>query len=145
MRDNAVRRAATESPAVESWRLICGNFFSSRNSFVTTAETFGLRPSDMKALILLEDPQPMHGLATSMSCDPSTITGVVDRLEDEGFVERQPSPADRRIKILALTAAGTEARRKVLDTLFTPPDEISGLPIKDQRALRDILRKAFGS
>jgi DNA-binding MarR family transcriptional regulator len=144
MRDISTHRhTATESPAVEACRLIFGNFFSRRDSFVHTAESFGLRPSDMKALLSLEQPRPMRDLAETMACDPSTITGVVDRLEEEGFVERQMSVDDRRIKLLALTPAGLAMRDKVLAKLFTPPDELLALPQADQRALRDILRRAF--
>ena len=139
------RHTAIDAPAVEAWRLIFGNFFSRRDSFVQTAESFGLRPSDLKALLSLEQPRPMRDLAETMACDPSTITGVVDRLEEERLVERQVSVDDRRIKLLALTSAGVAVRDKVMSTLFTPPDEILALPLADQRALRDIMRRAFGT
>lgn len=145
MREISTRRgAATEPPAAEAWRLIFGHFFTSKDSFVGTAESFGLRPSDMRALLSLEQPRPMRDLAEAMACDPSTITGVVDRLEQQGYVERQTSAEDRRIKLLALTPAGCTLRAKVLAKLHTPPAGILDLPIAEQRALRDIVRKAFG-
>jgi DNA-binding MarR family transcriptional regulator len=37
---------------------------------------------------------------------PSTLTGVLDRLERRGLVERRPHPADRRSIAVHLTAAG---------------------------------------
>lgn len=116
----------------------------SKNTFVATAAAFGLRPGDMRALFSLDHPRPMRDLAENMACDPSTITGVVDRLEDDGYVERQVSKEDRRIKMLALTPAGIAMRDKLLERLYTPPDAVLALPVADQRALRDIVRKAFG-
>ena len=37
---------------------------------------------------------------------PSTLTGVLDRLERRGLVERRPNPADRRSIAIHLTAEG---------------------------------------
>ena len=45
----------------------------------------------------------MRELAGRISCDPSQVTGIADRLEDLGLVERRPSPQDRRVKLLVVT------------------------------------------
>jgi DNA-binding MarR family transcriptional regulator len=58
----------------------------------------------------LEQPRTMSALAAERACDPSNITGLVDRLERLGLVERQPNPADRRSRLLALTPAGRRVR-----------------------------------
>jgi DNA-binding MarR family transcriptional regulator len=52
----------------------------------------------------------MSALAAERACDPSNITGLVDRLERLGLVERRPNPADRRSRLLALTSAGRRLR-----------------------------------
>jgi hypothetical protein len=44
--------------------------------------------------------------------------------------------------MLALTPAGTEARERVIEAMTEPPAEIAALSPADQRALRDILRRA---
>ncbi|HEX5617102.1 MAG TPA: MarR family transcriptional regulator [Solirubrobacteraceae bacterium] len=44
---------------------------------------------------------------------PSTLTGVLDRLERRGLVERGPHPDDRRSVLVALTAAGQAAADRV--------------------------------
>jgi DNA-binding MarR family transcriptional regulator len=51
-------------------------------------------------------PSPMRRLAELMNCEASNLTGLVDRLEMRGLVERRPDPGDRRIRLLALTAEG---------------------------------------
>jgi DNA-binding MarR family transcriptional regulator len=57
-------------------------------------------------------------------------------------VERRTVGADRRVKTLALTPAGVELRARVLDLMSEPPAAIAALSAKDQRTLRDILRRA---
>lgn len=55
---------------------------------------------------LRRGPSPMGPLAVQMNCEPSNLTGLVDRLEARGLVERQPHPEDRRVKCVGLTEAG---------------------------------------
>jgi DNA-binding MarR family transcriptional regulator len=58
-------------------------------------------------------PTPMRRLAETMNCEASNLTGLVDKLEGRGLVERQYHPGDRRVRLLALTGAGTETSRQV--------------------------------
>ena len=44
---------------------------------------------------------------------PSTLTGVLDRLERRGLTERAPNPADRRSVVVRLTPAGREHAARV--------------------------------
>ena len=86
--------------------------------------------------------RPMRELAELLVCDASNVTALADRLESKGLVEREPDPSDRRVKALALTAEGRRARQRVLDLMSEPPPPIAALSVSDQRALRDILRRA---
>jgi DNA-binding MarR family transcriptional regulator len=47
-----------------------------------------------------------------MLLHPSTVTGVVDRLENKGYVIRGRDATDRRIVTVSLTAAGKELAKK---------------------------------
>src|SRR6202158_848795 len=58
----------------------------------------------------LDDPLPMNEVAGKLHCDPSNVTGIVDRLEGRGLIERQHLTKDRRVKHLALTAEGGPPR-----------------------------------
>jgi len=62
---------------------------------------------------LREGPSPMRRLAVQMNCEASNLTGLVDRLESRGLVERQPHPEDRRVKCVGLTEAGEQLGREV--------------------------------
>ncbi len=104
----------------------------------------GLTFAQAHALRLLdpEKPLPMSRLAKELVCDASNVTGIADRLEARGLVERRSGERDRRVKELTLTAAGVELRRRVLELMTQPPAAIAALSPADQRALRDILRRA---
>jgi DNA-binding MarR family transcriptional regulator len=68
----------------------------------------GLTPAVARALYQLdpEQPLPARDLAELLACDRSNVTGLVDRLEEAGLVERHVEPTDRRIKTLVVTEAG---------------------------------------
>src|SRR2546423_13417244 len=52
---------------------------------------------------LLSGPKPMRFLAEHLKCEPSNITGLVDRMEARGLVTREPDPEDRRVKNITAT------------------------------------------
>ena len=47
-------------------------------------------------------------LAGCIDTDPMTLSGILDRLEKRGLVERYPDPNDSRAKLARLTAEGAE-------------------------------------
>ncbi|CAO5149861.1 MarR family transcriptional regulator [Frankia sp. AiPs1] len=89
-----------------------------------------------------EGPAPsMRSLAATLGCDPSTLTFLTDRLEQRGLVERRPSPADRRQKVIGLTPRGTQVRTRLIQTL-TANSPLARLSPDDQRHLRTLLARA---
>src|ERR1700749_1132138 len=63
----------------------------------------------IRLLGVLRDREPtMNELARLLGLDKSSVTGLVDRAERRGLVERIPSTADRRSVIVRLTATGQE-------------------------------------
>jgi DNA-binding MarR family transcriptional regulator len=107
---------------------------------------FDLAKQQAFALVHLEpeQPKPMSELAATMFCDASNITGIADRLEARGLVERVPAAHDRRVKTLVLTPEGVRVRAAIAARLSEPPEALTSLPAADQRALRDLLRRAAG-
>jgi MarR family transcriptional regulator, organic hydroperoxide resistance regulator len=74
----------------------------------------GLGPAEVNALAALgAGARTARALADATGQRPSTLTGVVDRLERRGLVERRPNPADRRSSVLEPTAAGRTAIARV--------------------------------
>ncbi len=52
------------------------------------------------------EPQTMSALSRRLMVSNGNVTGVIDRLERAGLVARRPSPDDRRVQYIALTARG---------------------------------------
>jgi DNA-binding MarR family transcriptional regulator len=116
---------------------------SHRASLPTVAAELELSPAQCHVLHLLEPGHavPMGELAGAMSCDASNVTGLVDRLEARGLIARQPSPADRRVKVLSLTAAGRRVRAVMVERLTSPPSTLERLSAQEQQMLVDLLRR----
>jgi DNA-binding MarR family transcriptional regulator len=83
----------------------------------------------------------MRELAERMRCHPSNITGLIDRLEARGLVERCPDPRDRRVKGLALTPLGQRVRIRLGQQLYHAPACVAHLPETDQLKLHELLLK----
>jgi DNA-binding MarR family transcriptional regulator len=66
------------------------------------ADRFGLNITDHKCLDLLvnQGPMPAGRLAELSGLTTGAITGVVDRLEKKGFVQRAADPRDRRKAVI---------------------------------------------
>jgi len=132
------------SPAHEAQRLFFEIGMAQRAKAGAALAELGLGFAQAHALRMLhpDEPMPMSGLAERLFCDASNVTGLVDRLETRGLVERRSAEGDRRVKALTLTPKGVELRDRVLAVMSEPPEAIAALPVADQRALRDILRRA---
>jgi DNA-binding MarR family transcriptional regulator len=83
-------------------------------------------------------------LAAALKCDNSNVTGVVDRLEAAGLVERRPAAHDRRVKTVVVTALGTRLRDEADRRMRVPPPAFARLGADDARALREILERLAG-
>jgi DNA-binding MarR family transcriptional regulator len=136
-----------KDPAVEAWGLLWHLMQANKPRFMALAQELGLSPMQLHALRLIEPgvEVPMSSLAGRLFCDASNVTGIVDRLEARGLIERRPAKHDRRVKLLVLTAAGNRLRSIAQRQIMQPPPEIAALPLEHQRALRDALRAAVAS
>jgi DNA-binding MarR family transcriptional regulator len=92
----------------------------------------------------LDTPLAMQEVAAKLHCDPSNVTGIVDRLEHRGLLERRVLPSDRRVKELVLTADGRRIRECLLALLETIPG-IASLSDADQQRLHDLLAHAVAA
>lgn len=113
--------------------------------YEAAAAGFHLTGVQAKVLALLATgPMPMRQIAHRLKCEPSNVTGIVDRLEAQGLAERRPDPADRRVKLAAATAAGLETAEELRDGLDFAREPLAALSERDRRTLRDLLRRMLG-
>ncbi|WP_405847628.1 MarR family transcriptional regulator [Streptomyces niveus] len=91
--------------------------------------------------LLSIQPMPMRRIAQKLKCEPSNVTGIVDRLESRGLVERRPDPADRRVKLAAPTEQGRSTARQLRDGLNFAREPLADLSAAERTVLRDLLRR----
>jgi len=80
-----------------------------------------------------------------LNSDPSTVTGVADRLEAHRLIERRPLAGERRVRALALTEAGIERRSRFLEHLGDAPTSVKGLDPETLGVLTDGLEKILAA
>ncbi|HXF72527.1 MAG TPA: MarR family transcriptional regulator [Actinomycetota bacterium] len=131
--------------AREAWRAMFELIFSpeGHRRLHEACQDLGLSPGVLKVLFHLEPGRgvPMRDLADRWGYDASYVTSLADALEERGLVERRPHPDDRRVKVILLTEAGSEARDRAMQVVFDPPPGFRALTPEQTRTLRDLLRK----
>jgi MarR family transcriptional regulator, organic hydroperoxide resistance regulator len=124
------------------WPLVVEFTLSQKAWWVGICAEFELTPMQGHALRMLEPGSPvaMSALASTLSCDASNVTVLVDRLEARGLIARQGAEHDRRIKMLAVTEAGRALRERLQARLMEPPASVSALSPEVRRRLAAVLR-----
>jgi len=109
------------------------------------AAAHSLTGAQARVLALLSlEPLPMRHIARTLKCEPSNVTGIIDRLEARGLVERRPDPTDRRVKVAATTATGTRTARRLRDSLGFAREPLAELSRAERTTLRDLLHRMVG-
>jgi DNA-binding MarR family transcriptional regulator len=96
-----------------------------------------LTPSELNALGNLADGagRTVSQLGTAVGSRPTTLTGVLDRLERRGLITRGPRPGDRRAVLIELTPDGARTAAQIRRALRAlekraltdlPPDALAG-------------------
>ena len=109
----------------------------------------------LHVLTVLEDDSPlsMSKLAEALDVSVASATGIVDRMEQRGLVERTREPDDRRVILVHATGAGDAVfrdlaaeRRKMLSRLLDrmTDDELDSFLV-GLRALRRVRSEAMAA
>ncbi len=110
-------------------------------SYESAAAAQGLTTVQAKVLGALEEPLPMHRIADKLKSERSNVTGIIDRLEARGLVERRPAEHDRRVKNIAATDQGRELARNFQSALGFAAEPLAALGPGDRVRLRDLLAR----
>ncbi|WP_369237220.1 MarR family winged helix-turn-helix transcriptional regulator [Streptomyces sp. R21] len=95
--------------------------------------------------LLSLEPLPMRRLAQKLKCEPSNVTGIVDRLEARGLVERRADPSDRRVKLAVATEEGVRVAGSLRDSLGFAREPLAGLSREERVSLRDLLQRMLSA
>jgi DNA-binding MarR family transcriptional regulator len=78
----------------------------------------GLRSSQLDILGVLANGEPegvkLRDLSEQLHVTCANVTGLVDRLEQAGYISREPQPGDRRVILARLTQSGARLCEEVL-------------------------------
>jgi DNA-binding MarR family transcriptional regulator len=106
-----------------------------RSLFDQAAADVGLTSAQAQVLVRIEQPVRLNELAQQQSCDPSTITTMVQRLERDGLLQRTVDPADARARLVQPTAKGRRLRARFLASVGDGSSIIDELPAAQRAAL----------
>lgn len=115
---------------------------------VAVAEAHSITLQQAITLCLLEPDigVPMRAVGEYLTCDASTVSGVVDRLVSLKFIERKEKDTDRRIKLITLTKSGLRLREELLKV--ATEKRLPALDTLSDNELREFIRlidKATGT
>ncbi len=124
--------------------LALGRRRSLRDPIAATCEQLQFTPPQVHAMLWLgtDGALTMGELARRLGVTEKTVTGVVDRLEREGYLVRERSAADRRVVRCRLTPEGQQTWQKLERLTNQGMGQLLGvLDTSDRKALFRILEK----
>lgn len=135
------------------WDLLLelGRRRSLRDPLLALVEGLQLTPPQLHAISWLgvDGSLPISVLAQRIGISGPSATGLVDRLEKLGYVERRPNPDDRRVVLVSLTPAGESLAGECMSVVKQRLDHLMGvLKPASRKALIRLLREideAMGS
>ncbi|WP_277682404.1 MarR family winged helix-turn-helix transcriptional regulator [Saccharomonospora azurea] len=111
----------------------------------------GLTFARFEALTLLSFSRharlPMRVMGERLQLHPTSVTNIVDRLEKDGLVKRQPHPTDRRTTLVEITEEGNARREQATKAVTDIDFGLTGLTDRQTEQLTELLtrvRKAAG-
>lgn len=137
MIDNPKQMVEDAGAQRAAWRALFRTSLGVTRMLAMRSAELGLSMAQARTLLLLQRraPRSMGELAESLPIDPSSMTGLIDRLESSGRVERVPVPGDRRVRGVVLTRSGAMVRRRLLHAVMQPPACLKDIDRGHQRAL----------
>ncbi|PSK89649.1 DNA-binding MarR family transcriptional regulator [Murinocardiopsis flavida] len=102
-----------------------------------------LTPATFQALWSIDPAEPppsMKVLAERLYCNAPNLTFIINQLVERGLVERAVDPADRRSRVVVMTAEGRRVRAELVRTALekTP---LGVLPSSELRELKVLLNR----
>ncbi len=98
-----------------NWLLIRASMLA-KQRLMKISEAYDLTPMQALALCSLEPGEAvsMSRISDLLACDPSSLSGIIERLYVSSYIERREGSADRRIKTIQLTPVGIKLRDTLL-------------------------------
>jgi len=133
------RKAAPSGLWYCNWRI----WLAARKLLEQALAPLELQPKQFWLLSLIqESPKSQTELASLCGVDPSTLVALLDELQARGWTERVRLAQDRRVHLVALTAAGSDLLKRALPLARRAETQQLRALVADERArLLGLLRK----
>jgi DNA-binding MarR family transcriptional regulator len=92
----------------------------------------------------LAKPTSQRELAALLGYDASNVTGIIDRLEASGLVERHVAEGDRRVRLVSLTDKGVAVMVDLHDRIIKASPLLARLEPDERHTLHQLLAKLAG-
>jgi DNA-binding MarR family transcriptional regulator len=115
---------------------------------LAAAAVWDVRPAYLGVLLSLwnEDGLRIHELGRRAGLEPSTMTGLLDRMERDSLVSREPDPSDRRAHRVVLSERGHDVKEAVLEVIDrTMEAAFVGIDDADTETVKRLLRQVLAN
>jgi DNA-binding MarR family transcriptional regulator len=132
------------SVGLRAWIRLARIFHKIQRREHTHLATFGLTLAQFDVLTQLQVKPGMtqQQLADRLLVTKGNVCGLIDRMSEQGLVERRPAPHDRRSNLLFLTENGNNLIQQVMPSHNAMIEALlAELPTDDQQHLNALLRR----
>jgi MarR family transcriptional regulator, 2-MHQ and catechol-resistance regulon repressor len=136
-----------KTQGVHVWLVLWKAYTAMERKSELHIHSMGLCLSDFAVLevLLHKGPLPVNAIGPKVNLTSGSITTAVDRLENKGLVERHEDKADRRTRVVHLTAAGRDFIVPAFETHANVMEEAASALDHQERAQLIKLLKKLGN
>jgi DNA-binding MarR family transcriptional regulator len=116
--------------------------------FIRTLKDAGLSPSQLNTLMRLHyrGPCPISEVGDDLGVTTAAASQLVERLVQQGLIERGEDPADRRVRRIRLTPQGKALIARGVEARVGWVGGLMGvIPVEEQSHAADVLRRLTGA
>jgi DNA-binding MarR family transcriptional regulator len=118
--------------------------FAAKDQAMASYEEAGLHPYHYAIMLVLDEgsADTQGSIADALGYDRGQLVGLLDELQEQGLVERQRDPNDRRRHLVRMTPDGTKALRRLRTLAQRNEDEfLDPLTEEERSQLHGLLTK----
>jgi len=110
--------------------------FTAKDRAMASYEGTGLHPYHYAIMLVLDEgsADTQGSIADALCYDRGQLVGLLDELQEQGLVERQRDPNDRRRHLVRMTTEGTKALRRLRALARRNEDEFLEPLSEEERA-----------
>lgn len=138
--------ASAEQSAMRVWRSFVVAKAEIGRALQRGWRASGLTGAQMGVLRVLAEASSegakLNEISGRLYVTPGNLTGIIDRLEEAGYLSRAPHREDRRVTLALLTPAGRELFEQVYPSHAARVRQLmSALTVREQKLLADLLSR----